>query len=183
MIDPITTEIIRCAVANAAEEMNTALIRSAYTPVIYEGRDCAVALMDAEHNVLGQSSGLPIFLGNLEICTRHTEQVFGRDVWRAGDVWLLNDSYIGGTHLNDVTVYAPIFDGDQLLGFAASRAHWLDVGAKDPGTPMDSTSIQQEGLRFGPVRIVDGGVDRADLQDVIARNVRFPASALGDLGC
>ena len=148
MIDPITTEIIRCALANAAEEMNTALIRSAYTPVIYEGRDCAVALLDADHHVLGQSSGLPIFLGNLEVCTRHTEEVFGRDVWRPGDVWLLNDSYIGGTHLNDVTVYAPVFDGDELVGFAASRAHWLDVGAKDPGTPMDSTSIHQEGLRL-----------------------------------
>lgn len=182
MIDPITTEIIRCALANAAEEMNTALIRSAYTPVIYEGRDCAVALLDAQHNVLGQSSGLPIFLGNLEVCTRHTEEVFGRGVWRSGDVWLLNDAYIGGTHLNDVTVYAPIFDGEELLGFAASRAHWLDVGAKDPGTPMDSTSIQQEGLRFGPVKVIENGCDRDDIHGIIARNVRFPASALGDLG-
>ncbi|GAA2798325.1 hydantoinase B/oxoprolinase family protein [Saccharopolyspora taberi] len=181
-IDPISTEIIRCALVNAAEEMNTALIRSAYTPVIYEGRDCAVALLDAEHNVLGQSSGLPIFLGNLEICTRHTEATFGPEVWQPGDVWLLNDSYIGGTHLNDVTVYAPVFADGRLLGFAASRAHWLDVGAKDPGTPMDSTSIHQEGLRLGPIKVVEGGRDRADVLDLISRNLRFPASAIGDLG-
>src|SRR5437899_3075509 len=104
MIDPVTTEIIRSALLQAAEDMNTTLIRSSYTPVIYEAKDCAVAILDRDHNVLGQSSGLPIFLGNLEVCTRFTEEEYGTDVWQEGDVWLLNDSYIGGTHLNDVTV-------------------------------------------------------------------------------
>ncbi|WP_219470064.1 hydantoinase B/oxoprolinase family protein [Nonomuraea rhizosphaerae] len=181
MIDPITTEIIRCALLQAAEDMNTTLIRSSYTPVIYEAKDCAVALLDADHNVLGQSSGLPIFLGNLEVCTRETERLHGRDVWREGDVWLLNDSYIGGTHLNDVTVYGPIFAGGELAGFAASRAHWLDVGSKDPGGSMDSTSIFQEGLRLGPVKVYAGGEPCLDLHEVIARNVRFPHATLGDL--
>ena len=69
-IDPITTEIVRSAFRAAADEMNATLIRSAYTPIIYEMKDCSVALLDAEHQVLGQSAGLPIFLGNLEICTR-----------------------------------------------------------------------------------------------------------------
>lgn len=180
-IDPVTTEIIRCALTNAAEEMNTTLIRSAYTPVIYEGKDCAVALLARDHQVLGQSSGLPIFLGNLEVCTRTTEERFGSGVWQPGDVWLLNDAYIGGTHLNDVTVYAPIFCDRQLVGFAASRAHWLDVGSKDPGGAMDSTSIHQEGLRLGPTKIVEGGVDCYAVQDIIARNLRFPYSANGDM--
>ncbi|OUC89196.1 hydantoinase B/oxoprolinase family protein [Streptosporangium minutum] len=181
MIDPVTTEIIRCALLQAAEDMNTTLIRSSYTPVIYEAKDCAVALLDRDHNVLGQSSGLPIFLGNLEVCTRETERLHGRQVWREGDVWVLNDSYIGGTHLNDVTVYGPIFVGGELAGFAASRAHWLDMGSKDPGGSMDSTSIFQEGLRLGPVRIYEGGEPRADLHEVIARNVRFPHATLGDM--
>jgi N-methylhydantoinase B len=156
VIDPVTTEIIRCALNQAAEDMNTTLIRSAYTPTIYEAKDCAVALLDREHQVLGQSSGLPIFLGNLEVCTRQTEELYGAQVWRPGDVWVLNDSYIGGTHLNDVTVYAPIFVIDELVGFAASRAHWINVGAKNPGGSMDSTSIYQEGLRLGPVKIYEG---------------------------
>ncbi|MEU1725101.1 hydantoinase B/oxoprolinase family protein [Nonomuraea sp. NPDC005692] len=181
MIDAVTTEIIRCALLQAAEDMNTTLIRSSYTPVIYEAKDCAVALLDRDHNVLGQSSGLPIFLGNLEVCTRETERMYGREVWQEGDVWVLNDSYVGGTHLNDVTVYGPIFAGGELAGFAASRAHWLDVGSKDPGGSMDSTSIFQEGLRLGPVKVYAGGRPCRDLHEVIARNVRFPHATLGDM--
>ncbi|MBT2230031.1 hydantoinase B/oxoprolinase family protein [Nonomuraea sp. NEAU-A123] len=181
MIDPVTTEIIRCALLQAAEDMNATLIRSSYTPVIYEAKDCAVALLDRDHNVLGQSSGLPIFLGNLEVCTRETEALYGRQVWQEGDVWVLNDSYIGGTHLNDVTVYGPIFVDGALAGFAASRAHWLDVGSKDPGGSMDSTSIFQEGLRLGPVKIYAGGRPCRDLHEVIARNTRFPHATLGDM--
>ena len=124
-IDPITTEVIRNALNSAAEEMNATLFRSAYTWIICELRDCSVALLDADHRVLGQSSGLPIFLGNLEVCTKLTEETYGRDVWQLGDVWALNDSYLAATHLNDVTVFSPIFHKDVLIGFSASRAHWL----------------------------------------------------------
>ncbi|WP_033209730.1 MULTISPECIES: hydantoinase B/oxoprolinase family protein [Streptomyces] len=181
VIDPVTTEIIRCALLQAAEDMNTTLIRSAYTPTIYEAKDCAVALLDRDHHVLGQSSGLPIFLGNLEECTRATERMYGREVWQEGDVWVLNDSYIGGTHLNDVTVYAPIHVGGELVGFAASRAHWIDMGSKDPGGSMDSTTIYQEGLRMGPLKIYERGVPCVLTQDLIARQVRFPQPTLGDM--
>ena len=93
-VDPITTEVIRNALNSAAEEMNATLFRSAYTWIIYELRDCSVALLDADHRVLGQSSGLPIFLGNLEVCTKLTEETYGRDAWQPGDVWALNDSYL-----------------------------------------------------------------------------------------
>ena len=181
-IDPITTEIIRSAFTAAADEMNATLIRSAYTPIIYEMKDCSVALLDAEHRVLGQSAGLPIFLGNLEICTRLTEEMYGREAWQPGDVWIMNDSYLTGTHLNDMTVFGPIFHEGQVAGFAASRAHWLDVGAKDPGGPMDSTSIYQEGIRLGPTRVIEGGTQRRDMTDLLGRNSRFSYPAIGDLG-
>ncbi len=185
-VDPVTVEIIRNALNAAADDMNATLIRSAYTPIIYEGGDCVVALLDADHQVLGQSAGLPIFLGNLETCTLATEERFGREVWRPGDVWILNDSYLGGTHLNDVTIFGPVFvragtDDEQLVGFTASRAHWIDVGSKDPGGSMDSTSIFQEGLRLGPQRLVVGGVEQVGLVDVISTNVRFPYPTLGDM--
>jgi N-methylhydantoinase B len=181
-VDPITTEIIRSAFGAAADEMNATLIRSAYTPIIYEMKDCSVALLDAEHRVLGQSAGLPIFLGNLEICTRLTEEMYGRESWRAGDVWIMNDSYLTGTHLNDMTVFGPIFHSDALVGFAACRAHWLDVGAKDAGGPMNSTEIYQEGIRLGPTLVVEGGVQKRDVTDMLGRNSRFSYPAVGDLG-
>lgn len=181
-VDPITTEILRNAFNAVAEEMNATLIRSAYTPIIYELKDCAVALLDDRHRTLGQSSGLPIFLGNLEMCTLHTESTHGRDVWKPGDIWIVNDSYIAGTHLNDMTVFGPIFFERLLVGFAASRAHWLDIGAKDPGGPMDSIDIFQEGLRIPPIKVVSGGEMDSDLVELICCNGRFPASARGDLG-
>jgi N-methylhydantoinase B len=181
-LDPVTTEIVRSAFNAAADEMNATLIRSAYTPVIYEMKDCSVALLDGEHRVLGQSAGLPIFLGNLEICTRLTEEMYGRESWRPGDVWVMNDSYLTGTHLNDMTVFGPIFDGEELAGLAACRAHWLDVGAKDPGGPMDSIEIYQEGIRLGPTLVMEGGRVRPDVVDLLARNSRFSDPARGDLG-
>jgi N-methylhydantoinase B len=181
VIDPITTEVIRNALNSAAEEMNATLFRSAYTWIIYELRDCSVALLDGDHRVLGQSSGLPIFLGNLEVCTKLTEETYGRDAWEPGDVWALNDSYLAGTHLNDVTVFSPIFHEGELIGFGASRAHWLDVGAKDPGSPMDSTDIWQEGIRMGPIKVADGGDVRPDIVDLLGRNSRFSYPARGDL--
>ena len=180
-IDPITTEIIRNAFNAIANDMNAALIRSAFTPIIYEGKDCSVALLDAEGNVLGQSLGLPLFLGNLETCAKLVADCHGWDNFAEGDVFYMNDSYMTGTHLNDSTIIMPIFWNGQLIGFAASRAHWLDVGAKDPGSPVDSTEIFQEGMRWGPTRLYEGGKPRDDVIDLLRRNSRFGDALIGDL--
>ena len=99
-IDPVSTEIIRNTFISIAEDMNAALIRSAYTPVIYEGKDCVVALLDENGDVLGQSSGLPLFLGNLEVCVKETAKMFGWNHFQPGDIFFVNDSYFTGTHLN-----------------------------------------------------------------------------------
>lgn len=179
--DPITTEIIRNLFLSCAEDMNATLIRSAYTPVIYEGKDCSVALLDENGDVLGQSSGLPIFLGNLEVCVKLTIEEFGIEVFEPGDVFYMNDPYLQGTHLNDSTIFAPIFYEGELVGFSATRAHWLDVGAKDPGTPMDSTDIYQEGFRWGPTKIHAGYKQREDVVDLLRRNGRFGYSLIGDM--
>ncbi|MQA09398.1 MAG: hydantoinase B/oxoprolinase family protein [Pseudonocardiaceae bacterium] len=180
-VDPVVVEIIRNALSSAANDMNATLIRSAYTPIIYECGDCVVALLDDQHQVLGQSAGLPIFLGNLETCTKDTEEQFGRDVWQPGDVWILNDSYLGGTHLNDVTIFGPVFVDDELIGFTATRAHWIDVGSKDPGGSMDSVNIFQEGLRLGAQKLVDSGKDVHGVMSTISTNVRFPYPTTGDM--
>ncbi|MXY05410.1 MAG: hydantoinase B/oxoprolinase family protein [Gammaproteobacteria bacterium] len=180
-IDPITTEIIRNAFIAIANDMNAALIRSAFTPIIYEGKDCSVALLDAEGNVLGQSLGLPLFLRNREICVRLIALRHGCDYFSEGYVFYMNDSYMTGTHLNDSTIITPIFWQGERIGFAASRAHWLDVGAKDPGSPVDSSEIYQEGMRWGPTRLYRDGEPREDVIDVLRRNSRFGDALIGDL--
>jgi len=180
-IDPITTEIIRNAFVSIAQDMNATLIRSAYTPIIYEGKDCSVALLDENGNVLGQSAGLPLFLGNLEICVKLTAELYGWEVFQPGDVFYMNDSYMTGTHLNDSTIFAPIYWQGKRVGFAATRAHWLDVGAKDPGGSMDSHEIYQEGVRWAPTRIHEGGKPRQDIIDLLRRNSRFGYGLVGDM--
>jgi N-methylhydantoinase B len=181
MADPITTEIIRNAFVACAQDMNATLIRSAYTPIIYEGKDCSVALLDDRGNVLGQSLGLPLFLGNLEVCVKLTAEMFGWDAFGPGDLFHMNDSYMTGTHLNDSTIFGPIHWKGRLVGFSATRAHWLDVGAKDPGGPMDSREIYQEGMRWAPTRIYQGGKAREDIIDLLKRNGRFGYSLVGDM--
>ena len=180
-VDPITTEIIRNAFISIAKDMNATLIRSAFTPVIYEGKDCSVALIDADGEVLGQSLGLPLFLGNLEICIKLIAEEHGWDYFNEGDVFYMNDSYMTGTHLNDSTIIMPIFWHGDRIGFAASRAHWLDVGAKDPGTPVDSHEIYQEGMRWGPTRLYENGKPREDVIDLLRRNSRFGDATVGDM--
>ena len=86
-----------------------------------------------------------------------------------------------GTHLNDATIFGPIYWRDRLVGFSATRAHWLDVGAKDAGGPMDSREIYQEGMRWAPTRIYDRGEPREDIIDLLRRNGRFGYSLVGDM--
>ena len=173
-IDPVTTEIIRNAFISIAQDMNATLIRSAYTPIIYEAVDCSVALLDEFGNVLGQSSGLPLFLANLEICVKETGRIKGWNYFSPGDIVYVNNSYFTGTHLNDATVYAPIFYKNKRIGFSASRAHWMDVGAKDIGLPMDSVEIYQEGFRWDPVKIYQKEKPNNEIINFLKMNGRLP---------
>lgn len=179
--DPIVTEIIRNFFQSCAQDMNATLFRSAYTPVIYEGLDCAVALLDEQADVLGQAAGVPLFVGNLEVCVKLTTERFGVGIYEPGDIFFMNDPYLQGTHLNDATIFGPIFLDGELAGFAATRAHWLDVGGKDPGVTMDSTEVYQEGMRWGPTKIVAGYEPRADLIELLRQNSRFGYLLIGDM--
>ncbi len=131
--------------------------------------------------MLGQSLGVPLFLGNLEVCVQLTAEQLGWDAFRPGDIFYMNDSYLTGTHLNDATIFGAVFWRDRLVGFTATRAHWLDVGAKDPGGSMDSRETYQEGVRLGPTRLFDRGEPREDIIDLLRRNSRFGYSLVGDL--
>jgi N-methylhydantoinase B len=181
-LNPITVEVIRNAFLSIARQMNNNLARSAYTPIIYEMKDCSVGIFDAEARLLGQSPGLPMFLGNLETGIVATTQALGGpDAYRPGDVFMINDPYLVGSHTNDVVVFSPVFHDGRLFGFGATKAHWLDIGAKDAGRPVDTTEIFQEGYRVGPTHLYREGEPVAETIDFLMRNSRLPRSVWGDM--
>jgi N-methylhydantoinase B len=180
--DPITVEVIRNAFNSIARQMNNNLARSAYTPIIYEMKDCSVGIFDARMRVLGQSPGLPMFLANLDAgIVATTEALGGTDAYRPGDVLMINDPYVIGSHTNDVVIFTPIFFHEQLVGFGATKAHWLDIGAKDAGVPADTTEIYQEGYRLGPTHLYREGEPVTQTIDFLMRNSRLPRSVWGDM--
>lgn len=179
--DPVTTEIIRNAFLTAAEDMRTTLWRSAFSPVIYEMKDCSVALFDEQGQLLAQSPGLPFFLGALNEVIKVVVDWVGLPNFHEGDVFILNDPYLTGSHLNDVDIISPVWYGEEVVGFAITRAHWRDLGGKDAAHTLDSTEIYQEGLRLGVVKLVDGGRLREEVVDLLARNSRLPTSLKGDM--
>ena len=123
---------------------------------------------------------MPLFIGAIDACVHHVRDYYGDDI-APGDVFIMNDSYLQGTHLHDVTAIGPIFYDEELVGFGAARAHWGDIGAIDPGSTMGSTNIYQEGLRLGPTRIVRAGTPIREWYDHLRLNTRLPEVSIGDL--
>ncbi|WP_255171171.1 hydantoinase B/oxoprolinase family protein [Natrononativus amylolyticus] len=193
-LDPFTREVVTNALQSAAEEAFINLGRTAKSSVIYETLDYACGLIDPDGNVVAQANGVPGFLGTLKFCVEDVVEKFGLDGFYPGDVVLLND-YHGGTHLNDVAMVAPVFverEGasdssapaptDELVMFAASKAHWTDVGGKDPGSwTTDATSVFQEGIQYPMVKLYEEGVLNESVRDIVAANTRMPEMTLGDM--
>jgi N-methylhydantoinase B len=138
------------ALRAACDEMGAVLVRSAHSANIKERRDASTAVFDAEGQMVMQAEHIPVHLGAMPSAVA---AVLGEEQ-RPGDAWILNDPYRGGTHLPDITVISPLFHDDELVGFAASRAHHADVGAKEPGSmPADSHTLADEGVVIPPTRL------------------------------
>src|SRR6056297_3216032 len=128
-LDSVTLEILRNQLESIAEEMGQVLITSAYSPNIKERQDCSTALFDADGRMVAQAEHIPVHLGAMP---EAVDAVRDRDP-RPGDVFVVNDPFEGGTHLPDVTLVSPIAEGEEILGYAVSRAHHADVGGMTPG--------------------------------------------------
>jgi N-methylhydantoinase B len=176
--DPVTTEIVRHSLIAATEEMKTILMRTAYNMVIYEALDFTVGLFDVDGNTLSIGIGLPMFIRGMSNTVKEKIRHFGIDGMRQGDVYLTNDAYITGSHLNHMTFTVPIFDRDTLVGFSCCMAHWPDVGGTLHGL---TTDIYSEGLQMPIVKIYSAGVPVEDIFSIIRINVRVPDRAMGDL--
>jgi N-methylhydantoinase B len=171
-LDAIELQVVAGALHAACEEMGAVLIRSAHSSNIKERRDASTALFAPDGQMVMQAEHIPVHLGAMPVAV---EAVLGEG-HRPGVSWILNDPFRGGTHLPDITVITPIFDGGELLGFAASRAHHADVGGRIPGSmPADSRTLDEEGVVIEP-RVLDD----ATIADLAAR-MRQPDERRADL--
>jgi N-methylhydantoinase B len=177
-LDPITLSVLSSALSGIAEEMGTALVRSAYSSNIKERRDCSAALFDANGRMVAQAEHIPVHLGAMP---EAVAAVMARDP-EPGDVFVVNDPYSGGNHLPDVTMVSPLGTDEERWGFAVTRAHHSDVGGMQPGSmPAGSRDIWSEGLIIPPVRLVHHGSDVDDVLELILANTRTPRVRRGDL--
>ena len=182
-IDPITVEIIRCALKAAANEMSAVLKKTAYNMMIYEVQDYCVSIVDHEGRTMSQNEGaLPIFLADLGVAVQDGVEIYGLENIRPGDVFLVNHPEICGQHLNNMVVYTPFFWESKLLCFLAVRAHWIDVGGGSTGFGSSMTrDVYEEGLQIRSVKIYREGKPNTEVLRLIEDNIRFPESSLGDL--
>lgn len=177
-LDAVTAEIIRGNLISITDEMKTNLMRTAYNQIIYEAQDFTVGLFDAKGETVSIGLGLPMFVGGLSEAVKAKIAYYGLDGISPGDILLTNDPYIMGSHLNHMIFTIPIFHEGEVIAFASSMAHWLDIGGYMGGTTRD---VYAEGLQMPIVKIFKAGVQDDELTRIIACNVRFSDFALGDL--
>ena len=176
-MNPVELSIFANRIEAVCDEMGAALQRAAFSPNIRDRLDYSCAVFDANGELCAQAAHIPVHLGSMSFAMRSI--VEGID-WRDGDMVILNDPYMGGTHLPDVTVIAPVFIDKQVLGFVANRAHHADMGAEQPGSMPLSTSLQQEGLVIQPQKLVENGVINEAKMSGLMRPMRNPAESTGD---
>ena len=176
-VNAISLEVFRNLLSSVADEMGVALGRSAYSTNIKERRDysCAVFGPAARWRRRRPTSGAP---GAMTMSVRAG---LDRLELGPGDVAILNDPYLGGTHLPDVSLMAPVFDGGgALVGYVANRGHHADIGGMAPGSLPLSTELLQEGIVIPPLKLVEGGWLNEPLLELICRNTRTPEERRGD---
>src|SRR6266545_1489194 len=171
-LDPVALQVMTGALRAACDEMGAVLIRSAHSPNITERHDCSTALFDPGGELVMQAEHIPVHLGSMPDAVA----VIVGEEQHDGDLWILNDPYRGGTHLPDITLISPVFHEEELLGFAASRAHHADIGGPTPGgMPALSVTLDEEGVVIPPTR-----ADDEVLRDLASR-MRNPEQRLADL--
>jgi N-methylhydantoinase B len=180
MIDPITLEVLVQALITVVREMRATVIRTAKSVAIFEAKDFSCGLFAPDGQVVAQSEDIGSHIVPMPWTVRAAMEKFGAGL-RPGDVILLNDPYAGGTHLNDVTVIYPVFEGNRLIFFPAVREHWPDVGGMVPGSMSGkATEIYQEGVRIPPIKILEAGRLNQAAMDLLLANMRVPHERLGD---
>ncbi|MGE9940543.1 hydantoinase B/oxoprolinase family protein [Bariatricus sp. SGI.161] len=182
-INPVTLDIVKDSLIAVSNEVFYAFARTSMSPIIYETLDYASGIADVDGRLLTQGNGACGFIGLIAPMIQEIIHKYGKENMHSGDVYLINDPYLGGgTHLSDIGMVMPVFYGEELIAFIGNKAHWSDVGGMAAGSfTTDSQDVFQEGLRFSGVKLLDQGEICKPLLEMIKSNVRFPETSEGDM--
>lgn len=181
-LDPVTLAVIQNGLIQVCNEMDLAFVRSAFSPVISEALDRSDGIYHRETgDLIAQGDlGLPVFVGTMQFGTQEVIHR-ARDI-RPGDLYIVNDPYLGGTHLMDVRFVKPFFYRGELFCWLANTGHWPDTGGAVPGGfSANATEVEQEGLRLPPVKLFKEGVMDDEILSIILSNIRIADQRIGDI--
>ncbi|MEE8327138.1 MAG: hydantoinase B/oxoprolinase family protein [candidate division NC10 bacterium] len=180
--DPVVLEVLTNALTALTEEIEIALLRTAYSNVVKEAQDASCAIFSSAGMNVAQPTVIPGHLGSMRFMLQETLREFPPKTLRPGDVLISNDPYQGGSHLPDIALFRPVFHKTELAAFVGCIAHHADVGGMVPGSnPAHATELFQEGLVIPPAKLYEAGHLNKSLYDIISANVRIPEIVLGDL--
>ena len=181
-LDPVTLAVIQNGLMQVCNEMDLAFVRAAFSPVISEALDRSDGIYHRETGeLIAQGElGLPVFVGTMQF---GTQAVIKRaKSIRPGDLFIVNDPYLGGTHLMDVRFAKPFFYKGELFSWLANTGHWPDTGGAVPGGfSANATEVEQEGLRLPPVKLFKEGRMDEEILAIILSNIRIADQRIGDI--
>ena len=181
-IDPVTLEVLRGRFDAVADEVEYAILRSAYSTIVTEALDATAAVFDARGRTISQACAIPVHLGTLTELGRRFAAAYPTGVAKPGEFYMINDPYSGGTHLPDIAVAAPVFCDGELVGYVATMTHHQDVGGVAPGScSADVYDHHSEGLRIPMLRLGESGQVDEDVLALLMANSRSPQNMRGDL--
>ena len=180
-LDPVTFEVLKNAFINLVDQMSEQILRTCYSFVIY-CRDFSSGLCDVNGDTVMQGSqDVAVHVGTLHLTAKAIIDTFGDDI-HEGDVFIMNDPYVGGTHFNDTRIVRPVFYDGKIVSYMLCNGHWADVGGTVPGSfDITATEHYGEGMRIPPTRIWDKGRYISDVANLLVANMRVAEDRLGDL--
>ena len=186
-LDPITLSVLQAGLSQACDEMDLSFSRAAFSPVIAEANDRSNGLYSAEDgSLIAQGAGgLPVFVGTMQYSTRVLIERIAAGLTappEPGDIYIVNDPYLGGTHLMDVRFARPFYRNGAIFCWLSNTGHWPDTGGAVPGGfSASATSVEQEGLRLPPVKLFKRGEMDAEIYQIICSNIRVADQRIGDV--
>jgi N-methylhydantoinase B len=186
-LDPIALTMIQAGLQQVCDEMDTTFSRAAFSPIIAEADDRSDGIYDAADGAMIAQGhgGLPIFVGTMQVSTRILIERIAAGLTlppEPGDIYAVNDPYLGGTHLMDVRFAAPFWRGGRIFCWLSNIGHWPDIGGTVPGGfSASATAVEQEGLRFPPVKLFKRGVLDREIYDILMSNIRVADQRIGDI--